>query len=318
MRDDKGLTRQNAISFEIDNSKPQFMRNARPEVQLDAIDRAILRELQQNGRLSNLELAQRIHLSASACLRRVKRLEETGVIAQYVALLDAQVVGRHGTSFTIVNLESMNNPAEAASVAELKVIEDDGMLFQCLDYYDHVAARIETYARLYFSYNVDPTQPVRLLLVAPSFSQTLINRCKWIDAQISLFTYSCIKLEKSDDIIPVFSEQAIPSPPDTVVIHKLDDHLSYITDAEVRTNVSKVLDQIKQLKPSRISMDALKYAISMKVDGRVFAYLHPRRKHYLISTFNADDKWTDYSIQSEDDLSSALQLIATSIERRSK
>lgn len=110
MRDDKGLTRQNAISFEIDNSKPQFMRNARPEVQLDAIDRAILRELQQNGRLSNLELAQRIHLSASACLRRVKRLEETGVIAQYVALLDAQVVGRHGTSFTIVNLESMNTP----------------------------------------------------------------------------------------------------------------------------------------------------------------------------------------------------------------
>lgn len=203
-------------------------------------------------------------------------------------------------------------------VAELKVIEDDGMLFQCLDYYDHVAARIETYARLYRSHNVDPTQPVRLLLVAPSFSQTLINRCKWIDAKISLVTYSCIKLENTDDIIPVFSEQAIPSPPDTIVVPKLDDHLSYITDTEVRANVSKVLDQIKQLKPGRVSMDALKYAISMKVDGRVFAYLHPRRKHYLISTYNAEDKWTDYTIQSEDDLSSALQLIATSVERRSK
>jgi predicted DNA-binding protein (MmcQ/YjbR family) len=203
-------------------------------------------------------------------------------------------------------------------VAELKVIEDDGMLFQCLDYYDHVAARIETYARLYSSHNVDPTQPVRLLLVAPSFSQTLINRCKWIDAPISLFTYSCIKLEKSDDIIPVFSEQAIPSPPDTVVVHKLDDHLSYITDAEVRANVSKVLDQIKQLKPGHISMDALKYAISMKVDGRVFAYLHPRRKHYVISTYNAEEKWTDYSIKSDDDLNTVLQFITTSVERQSK
>lgn len=203
-------------------------------------------------------------------------------------------------------------------VAELKVIEDDGMLFQCLDYYDHVAARIETYARLYQSHNVDPTQPVRLLLVAPSFSQTLINRCKWIDAPISLFWYSCIKLEKGGDVIPVFSEQAIPSPPDTVVVHKLDDHLSYITDAKVRANASKVLDQIKQLKPDRISMDALKYAISLKVDGRVVAYLHPRRKHYLISTFNADDKWTDYPIQGDDDLSSVLQLVATSVERRSR
>ena len=203
-------------------------------------------------------------------------------------------------------------------VAELKIIEDDGMLFQCLDYYDHVTTRIETYARLYRSHNVDPTQPVRLLLVAPSFSQTLVNRCKWIDAKISLVAYSCIKLEKGDEIIPVFSEQAIPSPLDTIVVPKLDDHLSYITDAEVRANVSKVLDHIKQLKPGQVSMDALKYAISMKVDGRVFGYLHPRRKHYVISTYNADDNWTDYPIQSDDDLSSVLPLIATSIERRSK
>ncbi len=203
-------------------------------------------------------------------------------------------------------------------VAELKVIEDDGMLFQCLDYYDHVAARIETYARLYQNHNIDPTQPVRLLLNAPNFSQALVNRCKWIDAPISLFTYSCIKLEKSDDILPVFSEQAIPSPPETVVVHKLDDQLSYITDEGVRAGVSKVLEQIKQLKPGRISIDALKYAISLKVDGRVFAYLHPRRKHYIISTYNADDNWTDYPIKGEDDLGAVMPLVMASIERRGK
>ena len=47
-----------------------------------------------------------MHLSPSACLRRVKQLEEAGVIAQYVALLNPKAVGQHGTSFTIVNLES--------------------------------------------------------------------------------------------------------------------------------------------------------------------------------------------------------------------
>jgi DNA-binding Lrp family transcriptional regulator len=82
------------------------MRTASPDVQLDAIDRAILAELQKDGRLSNQDLAQRVHLSPSACLRRVKALEDGGVIAQYVALLNPRAVGRHGTSYTIINLES--------------------------------------------------------------------------------------------------------------------------------------------------------------------------------------------------------------------
>ncbi len=83
------------------------MRNPISETKLDAIDRAILGELQREGRLSNLELAQRVHLSPSACLRRVKALEDNGVIAQYVALVNPRAVGKHGVSFTIVNLESV-------------------------------------------------------------------------------------------------------------------------------------------------------------------------------------------------------------------
>ncbi len=82
------------------------MRNANQDVQLDAINRAILIELQNDGRLSNQDLAQRVHLSPSACLRRVKALEDAGVITQYVALLNPKAVGRHGTSYTIINLES--------------------------------------------------------------------------------------------------------------------------------------------------------------------------------------------------------------------
>jgi len=86
------------------------MRNASTPMKLDSIDRAILGELQREGRLSNLELAQRVHLSPSACLRRVKALDDNGVIAQYVALLNPRAVGKHGVSFTIINLESMNTP----------------------------------------------------------------------------------------------------------------------------------------------------------------------------------------------------------------
>jgi DNA-binding Lrp family transcriptional regulator len=83
------------------------MRTPAIEAKLDAIDRAILTELQRDGRLSNLTLAQRVHLSPSACLRRVKALEDDGVIAQYVALVSPKAVGKHGVSFTIINLETM-------------------------------------------------------------------------------------------------------------------------------------------------------------------------------------------------------------------
>jgi DNA-binding Lrp family transcriptional regulator len=85
-----------------------------PEVPLDAIDRALLNELQHDGRVSNLELAARVHLSPSACLRRVKRLEDSGLIDRYVALVDPKRIGQAGTSFTIVNLERLTAPAMAA------------------------------------------------------------------------------------------------------------------------------------------------------------------------------------------------------------
>jgi Lrp/AsnC family leucine-responsive transcriptional regulator len=86
------------------------MRNNAADVQLDAIDRAILEVLQHEGRIANQDLAQRVHLSPSACLRRVKTLEDAGVIAQYAALLNPKAVGKHGISYTIINLDSMNTP----------------------------------------------------------------------------------------------------------------------------------------------------------------------------------------------------------------
>lgn len=60
---------------------------------LDAVDLRILRELQADASLSNVELARRVHLSPSPCLARVKALQASGLIRQYVALLDAKQLG---------------------------------------------------------------------------------------------------------------------------------------------------------------------------------------------------------------------------------
>jgi Lrp/AsnC family leucine-responsive transcriptional regulator len=72
---------------------------------LDDLDRAILRELMRNGRVTNAELSERVHLSPSACLRRVRALEESGVVDSYVTLLDAAKAGLAGSAFVFVTLE---------------------------------------------------------------------------------------------------------------------------------------------------------------------------------------------------------------------
>src|SRR5271165_739883 len=72
---------------------------------LDDLDRAILRELMRDGRMTNAELAERVHLSPSACLRRVRALEESGVIDSYVMLLGAARAGLAGAAFVFVTLE---------------------------------------------------------------------------------------------------------------------------------------------------------------------------------------------------------------------
>jgi Lrp/AsnC family transcriptional regulator, leucine-responsive regulatory protein len=83
--------------------------------ELDAIDRRILAILQQDGRLSNQEIAERVNLSPSPCLRRIRRLEESGVIRGYVALLDAQQLGLNLLAFVNVRLEKRGTPVGAGT-----------------------------------------------------------------------------------------------------------------------------------------------------------------------------------------------------------
>ena len=78
---------------------------------LDDRDRAILRELMRDGRLTNADLAERVNLSPSACLRWVRMLEESGLIAGYVMLLNPDVAGLPGAAFVSVTLDQQGRVA---------------------------------------------------------------------------------------------------------------------------------------------------------------------------------------------------------------
>ena len=84
---------------------------------LDAIDWKILKELQDDGRMTNVELARRVGISAPPCLRRVRALEEAGFIKGYRALLDEKRLGYEVAVFAMVHLTSQAD-------ADLKAFED--------------------------------------------------------------------------------------------------------------------------------------------------------------------------------------------------
>ena len=203
-------------------------------------------------------------------------------------------------------------------VAELKVTEDDGMLTQGLDYYDYVSTHLDAFARLYKTHSIDPTQQPRLFLIAPTFSQNLVNRCKWLNLPVSLFTFNCLKFEGEADVVPVFTEQQVTAPPPPPDVPTLVGVLNFITDVAVRSKVSELLDEIKNWKTGNISIDPIKYAISMKVNGRVFAYVSPRRKHYVIGTYDTSNRWKEYPVKTEEDLATVKPIAKAAMERRVK
>jgi DNA-binding Lrp family transcriptional regulator len=87
---------------------------------LDAIDWAILRELQDDGSITNVELARRVGLSAPPCLRRVRALEEAGIIKSYRALLEPKALGYEVVCFAMVQLASQKQSDLAAFQARVK------------------------------------------------------------------------------------------------------------------------------------------------------------------------------------------------------
>ena len=87
--------------------------------ELDAIDRFILAELQVDGRMTNVELARRADITAPPCLRRVRRLEEAGVIRGYHADTDPTRLGWEIVFFAIVGLESQKESVLAAFEREV-------------------------------------------------------------------------------------------------------------------------------------------------------------------------------------------------------
>lgn len=116
---------------------------------MDSKDRQIIRELQHNGRLTNLELSERVSLSPSPCLRRLRQLEESGIIRGYTALIDQKAYGVPLTVFVNITLERHTQDTVKAfedRVARIDAIMDCFLTTGGADYILRVVApNLEVY-----------------------------------------------------------------------------------------------------------------------------------------------------------------------------
>jgi DNA-binding Lrp family transcriptional regulator len=116
---------------------------------MDAIDRQIIAELQRDGRLANVELADRIGLTPAPCLRRVKRMESEGVIVGYTARINPHAIGRGFEVLVFVDLTRKDRAtfeAFEAAVAALDEVTEVRRMFGLPDYLIRVAtASLETF-----------------------------------------------------------------------------------------------------------------------------------------------------------------------------
>jgi Lrp/AsnC family leucine-responsive transcriptional regulator len=125
-------------------------------MKIDDTDRRILNVLQRNGRVSNAELADQVNLSASACHRRVQRLEQDGIIRNYVAMLDPRKIGVPATIFVEITLSTQADEVLEAfekAVSRIPDVLECHLMAGSADYILKVVAEnTDDFARIHRQY----------------------------------------------------------------------------------------------------------------------------------------------------------------------
>ena len=150
---------------------------------LDALDRAILRHLQDDGRLTNVELAKRVRLSPSPCLRRVKSLEDRGYIRGYTALLDRARVGRGLHVVVMVSLTSQRQ--------------------ETLDAFEHAVTGLDDVLECYLVAGESDYLLVVATADLDSYQRFFTKRLGELPGVASLRTLITMKTVKSTTALPV-------------------------------------------------------------------------------------------------------------------
>lgn len=192
-------------------------------------------------------------------------------------------------------------------VAELKAKEDDDQLFQGLRYYDYVASNIASIAKLVSSgeITVSDDTPPRLMLIAPSFSQTLKRICKYVDVDLELKIYKSYMLP-SGEIDVVFECIEIEERKEPTIPPSLEEKLKNIKNDEMRKLAQRFLDELESYGFEKKML----YGgwMGLRYGGRRIAKMGCRKKFFVIET-HTEEGWKKLRVQSQNDYDRVLALV---------
>lgn len=196
-------------------------------------------------------------------------------------------------------------------VIELKVREDDDMLFQAMDYYDWVQENIDTVNRMYK--NIHPTVEVnykiapRLMLIAPSFPSSLKRRAKYLSIDIDLYIYRFIEiggkrglLFEQVDIAPL---RVVPPSPPTI-----SDLMNRPQNDEHKTLIKELGKAIKEFASDMEPYPTTEY-IGYKVRGSWVVSVHPRKTACPRVAISSEGGYKPFPLENKDDIKKIIDLI---------
>lgn len=190
------------------------------------------------------------------------------------------------------------------TILELKVNEDDSALMQILEYYDWVNQNIDRLAERYREKNhkitIDKESSPRIILIAPSYSQTLKTSSRYIDAKIDLFEYMYLQSKGGEKGLFCRNVELQPpaSPPTKPM--EVSDHVEYITNSAAKQLCKEVMDKIQKISRD-IEVSPTQWALSFKYANRVIAYVSTRRNFFHIQYPKRGRNWTWVEIEKKRD-----------------
>jgi Holliday junction resolvase-like predicted endonuclease len=200
------------------------------------------------------------------------------------------------------------------AIIELKVKEDDGQLIQGLRYYDFISTNIAAIARYFSSGGLSISeQDLRLILVAPSFSQTLRRICKYLDVELELKEYRAYRLPSAEKEI-VFNTVEIEEREKLRLYPDLEQKLGFIQDEGLRNLARRFLEELEKYGiEKRMVHDEW---ISLWFGGRRIATLACKRKFFVIET-ETEGGWKRFRVESESDYNKILTMLKERIKQQS-
>lgn len=198
--------------------------------------------------------------------------------------------------------------AGVITIVELKVDEDDEQIIQGLRYYDYISNNTAAMVRHFSNDKLTITdQDPRLILIAPSFSQTLRRICKYIDAELDLKEYRAYKLP-SGEVEVVINTVELEERTRPRIYPTLEQKLEEIQDERIRELARKFLGELESVGfEKRMVHDEW---LSLWYGGRRVASFGCKRKFFVIET-DTEEGWKRFRVQSSEDYEKMINLLKT-------